>query len=487
MKQVLLAVVVIAGLATAIVWYLERDRILSEIPPESSTATAPEIVPSTISVSVTLPFKELAAQAEKSAPRNYSGGGNGPDQCGHVLGVRICVGTKYDFNVSRGAISFQRGPNGTIRVAVPVSVDGHGGFRGDGARALDLDAKSFRAKVEAFADIGFALGPDWCPIPRINADFHWIEGAKVEIIGGVWVGISDLVEDNLRDQLNKMGKDVAESIKCDDVKKEVQKAWAARTFPVRLPNDAGSMYINVEPLGFGFSGLRVGADGANFLLMLKAAISVATKPTGVIPLALPKVETIAGETGTLTLAVPIIVSYNDLEERLTAQVVGKPITTTTPAGPASVNVRKVRVYPSGDRLVVGTLLTVHLPDWWLDTNGWIYVMAKPVSTSEGTGLKLDDLNYSRTLDNQLWNVLSVVLDATLKSQLTIAATVDLKAPIEKAKAVIVSELQKPHDDVAIIIGDPIIRLGRVVLGGKELFAEGLFNSKATIILKAMSR
>jgi hypothetical protein len=158
-KRVIIAIsVVVVSILVGVWWYWQRDRNLSEAPPESALAPPPDTAQSTIAVNVTVPFSLLAAQAEKSAPSNYSDGGNGPDACVDLgLLGKSCAGTQYHFSVSRGPISFGPGPDNSIRAAVPLAISGKGGFRGDGAKLLSLDAKNFRGKVEAYADMKLGL------------------------------------------------------------------------------------------------------------------------------------------------------------------------------------------------------------------------------------------------------------------------------------------------------------------------------------------
>ena len=216
-KRVLSILLATVILAAAVLWYLKRDRELSEPPPYSTFMAAPniQISPSTIAIKVTLPFDQLSAQADKSAPKNYSVSGHGPGQRIRS-GIRICVATKYAFDVSRGAISIGPGPNGSIRVSVPIDISGRGWLLGPFSRLLQGEALSFHSKLEAFADIHFSLKPDWCPEPTVNADFRWIEPAEVEILQGFKINIDSLIQKELREQVHKMGDDLVAMIKCEE-------------------------------------------------------------------------------------------------------------------------------------------------------------------------------------------------------------------------------------------------------------------------------
>ncbi len=481
--SLLLAAVI---LAAAVLWYLNKDRELSEPPPYSTSMAAPniQISPSTIAIKVALPFAQLSAQADKSAPENYSVSGNEPGQCIRE-GVRFCVSTKYEFDVSRGAISIGPGPKNSIHLSVPIDISGRGWLQGPLSGLLRLGAARFHTKLEAFADIHFSLKPDWCPAPTVNADFRWIEPAEVEIFQGLKIDIDGLIQKKLREQVHKMGDDLAAMIKCEDIRHQIQRAWNVRTFPVRLPNDDKPLYVNIEPISFGFSGVECDSKSASLVLMLTPKIDVAAKPLEVKPLVLPNVQTVPFAESSLNLAVPFHMSYADLADNISVELIGKPITTDTQAGVVTVKVRKIKVYPSNDRLAIAGLLNIGFPSSWFDINGWIYLTGTPVPINEGTGLKLEGLELSRAIDNDLWNAASVVFNGTLKSEMERIGTIDLKSRIQQAKDAIAAEFAKPLDGAVIDIGAPDIRLGSIVLASDQLSAEGIFSSKADIIFQAL--
>lgn len=396
----------------------------------------------------------------------------------------MCVGTKYEYNVSRGDISISPGSNNTIHVSVPISVSGKGGFRGDGAKLLKLDAKNFRARVEIYSDIAFSIGPDWCPRPTVSSNFRWIEGANVEIIGGVWIGISGLIEDKLNNQLQAMGNAVASQIKCSDMKREAEKVWISYSFPVEIPGNQDPLYINVKPEGFGFSGLQVSPGSANFALSLTAMVDVSTNPIENTKSDIPPLQSIPFVDSAIILAVPLHMPYAEIHRLLSSKVTNKPVSIDTPAGVATVTIRKLKVYPSGESLVIGALLDIDLPDRWLDISGWVYLKTKPTPVSEGTAIKLESPSFSRAINNEVWSLVSIVLENTIKQEIERQGLINLQEPIKQAKEIIATEIAKPHEGVALNIGDPEIRLGRIAVMADRLFVEGIFSSKGDISLQA---
>ncbi len=484
LKRIALLSIIVLGAALAYFQYGQRDRELSDAPIESAGTQKFSKKSSTVGVTIRLPFDRLSAEANDAAPKSYSDKGNGPDQCKRILGIRKCVGTRYEYTLTRGKIAVSSGQNNTVHVTVPLSVSGNGGFRGSGAEIFGLDAKNFRAQVEAYSDIAISVGPDWCPKPSIRSNFKWIEGAQVEIIGGVWMNISGLVEERLRDQLQEMGKLVASRIRCEDVKREAEKVWASYSFQIDSPGYSKPLFVNISPESFGFSGIKVTSESLNLALALAATAGISTAAVKSEKLVLPPLNTIPFADSALSLVVPLQVPYAELERLLSKRILNKPISTDTPAGKARVTTREIKVYPSGNALVIGALIDIDMADQRLDTGGWVYLKTQLAPDSSGTAIILDKPGFSRSLDNKLWNVISVVLEGTIKQTLESRGIINLEKTIMQARENIVSEVKKLYGGISLDIGEPQITLERVAVTQDGLYIEGLFSSRADISLEA---
>ncbi len=149
-----------------------------------------------------LPLDKLNKQLNESLQNEFGGNGNGPDYCKDIVGSKICTGTKYQYSAFMGEISIGRETDSSLRISVPIIISGKGGFRGDGAKLLGLDEKNFRASAQAYSNIDFNLATPSCVKPKVTSDFRWIEGAKAEIVGGVWINIANTVEGELRAKLH---------------------------------------------------------------------------------------------------------------------------------------------------------------------------------------------------------------------------------------------------------------------------------------------
>ena len=133
-------------------------------------------------------------------------------------------------------------------------------------------------------------------------------------------------------------------------------------------------------------------------------------------------------------------------------------------------------------MVAGIKVNIDLPDSWLDVGGWVYVSGKPIVYNDGATIKLDEVSFTRELDNELWSTVSVILSETIRETIEKSAIYDLSQDIEKAKASLSKALSQVKSGVSINIGNPHIALGRTSISGNTIFVEGRFESKAELTL-----
>jgi hypothetical protein len=290
-----------------------------------------------------------------------------------------------------------------------------------------------------------------------------------------------MIEKPVREQLLRIGEHAAGALKCEEVRNAVQAAWVSRSFPLPLPGDARPLHVNFEPVSVGFSGVQVTPSAARLMLSLGARVSVSDTALDAALRPLPPWQPVPLTQGALHLAVPLRVSYEGLESHL-ASLTGKTLTMQTPAGEATLTADQIVVYPAGERIAVGAHVEAHLPGHFLATRGWLYVTARPVVSADGKAVRFADISYSRILDNQLAGLLTLMLDGQIRDRLASAGQFDLSPTIAKAKELLSRGLSEHSQRVAVKMGDPVLRLGRIVPGAGALFVEGLFTSGADLTL-----
>jgi hypothetical protein len=482
-KTVLFILLITAGLSL-LVYYLQIDRILTERPLEKSSQIVLSPKSSQVAISLNFPYEMLTTQARKYTPKEFSESGNGPDVKGKVLFVKYTAGTKYSYNVTITPPTVSKGSaKNTIRVSTSVSIKGKGGFRGDGAKILKLDKKNFRASAKAYVDLSFTLDKNWCPVVNVKPAYSWTDKPKVEIVSKAWIDVSDAVEGNLKSQLEKMGREAAKAISCDDIKNEVSKIWKTQSLDMKLADYDPQMYINITPVKAGFSGLITNSKAAQIGLSALSSIEVSNLKIEEAKIPLPPLSSISSDNNGISLTIPLNVPLAQLSTLIKKEIEGQEFEVDTPTGEAIIKVNDIYLYPSGERIAVGLKFEIDMSDRLLDVNGTVYLSGVPVVEENGTVIRLDDVQFTRVLDNELWSVVSVVLSETIKEKLSDTVRYDLSERIEDVKGKLDEILSKTEEKVKINLTNPKLSLGRVGVSGDNIFIEGVFNSKAELTLK----
>lgn len=471
------------------------SKLLSEVPKPGSTLAAPMQQTSTLNAQVVVPFTTLMETANSSAPKAFSESGRertcqriGPK--GRVFGARfdwttnVCADVNYTVNVSRGDITIVPGPQpGSLRVAVPINFDGSAGFSGDLARMVSLHRKNFRGAISAWVDLKVDVGEDWCPKLDGEATYNWITPARIEVLPNAWVRVDSLVDGELRSELAKLTKAMNGAIDCQEVRKEVAKAWSVRS--VELPAFSGfQANLSVEPVSVGFSGVKVFSDRVELGFQTTANVVVSDRASEQKELALPALRRVEHTAGRLQLATPLKVTYESINQALNDGLRGKDFSSNTPAGKVTAKVLGLNVYSSGEDLVVGVRFKAAVPGRWLDVSGEVYLYGQPAVDSSGQVVSIDNLRFSRILDHQLWALVSAVFEKEIRETISKQARFEVGPLLESAKEMLDEQLRELHsrEGVSITLGGPTISVRQLVPAENELVVEALFESGAVIEL-----
>jgi hypothetical protein len=465
---VLLSLAGLAGFA----WYRIRQD-LSQAPPRSAAVLAPQVPTSVLAFPVTLPFNGLAARLESVAPHTFTGSGSGPNVCAGP-GRKVCTGTRYDYSATRGALSVGPGPQeGSLRITLPLAVKGQAQLSGEGAKALNLPPKRFEVSTQVLADVGLDMSQDWCPRIRASADLSKLT-AMVQVTQGAAVDLSQYIKDGVQKALATLGTQAAGVLNCADVRKAMQEIWVTRSFPLPLPDDPRPLYVNINPVSFGFSGVKLTQTDACFLMSLGVQVEVADTALPAQAKPLPPWTKVAAGQGGVQLSIPLRITYDSLDAHLLALLTAHPLRLNTIRGPGTIAVDKLNIYPSGDRIAVGAHLNATMPDSFFDTGGWVYWTARPQLAADGKGVQLSEIGFSKLGGNPVAQMLTNVVDAQMQKGLAAAGQLDLTQNLAKTAEQIKSGLGAGK--LAFDLSHATIKLGRIVAGEDALFIEAVFSA-----------
>ncbi len=457
---------------------------LTEKPPRLASPPAFPTAESLIGAQGAVSYSTVSDLINQKIPKTFSANGNGDDICADLgLLGKHCAGTSYNFSATAGNLTVTPVNGTTIRVAIPVGFSGQGGFRGDGCRYLSCNAKNFNGGMLIHVDLVPSIDASWCPTLSPTISYSWTTNPRVEIAGGIWVDVSGHVSGVVNGKLGEITASVRGAIDCNLVKAEVQKIYGSRSFPFEVPGGAKG-HVNLTPTGIGFSGFQFDPSELRLAAMMKANVEVAGTPIAPASLPLPPLQAIPAQPPSMKIAVPIRAPHSTIQKAISDAIAGKTFSGDSPLGPARVTVKRVEIYPSAGRMVIGLSVEADLPKRWLDVSGDVYLLGKPVVDSS-TRIRLDEIGFARKIDNDIWNAATGIFEKQIVAEIRKAAVYDFSSDVEKAKAALMAELGKPSTTpgIQVKLEDVSIALGRLAVADQELAAEGVFSGKTTLIAR----
>ncbi|MDX8499126.1 DUF4403 family protein [Mesorhizobium sp. VK4C] len=444
------AALIMAGSGLAYEAYRQHNVRLSEEPSRIAGDIKIPVQDSLLALRADVPLSLIRDAASQAIPAQYRFGGNGPDVGGtinpggwNIVKIDVKAGTRYEGTVRRVGDLTVSGSGHTVLVALPIEINGKGGFRGDGARMLGLNAKNFRAALIIRARVTIDINPDWTPAVAIVPELEWTENPQVEVVSRAWVDIRSHVEGPLRAQLEAMAAKIRAAIPPDVIKREIEKAWRVYSMPV---GRAGSLtaWAHLVPVAIGTSGVVVANNQIRVSVSLKARTDVSTDAAPKVELPpLPVLSRMPAESGRLSIAAPIRVDYSLLRAAVLAEVADKKFSAEIAGGKATVIIKDVVVYPSAKSVAVGLSFEARLPGHLFNVAGRLFLTGKPVVENEGTVVHLVDVRFARQLDNPLWNIVSVIFEDQIRHTIENGARADLASEIAKQVAALKVGLADP--------------------------------------------
>jgi hypothetical protein len=479
-------------------WYRARDASLSEMPPKIGTAfvLVPRDSVILASLAITFPTIETALNA---AAASLSGRQNGSEEIKCVKNdfprIKECLTVNWEINYRQsGRITVGR-ESDKIRVTLPLQFSGKGGFGGSIAEILRLNDKNVDGSFTVSASVGIALDDRFCPVV-VPGDiaFGWQNEGRIELIGrnefrilgigfdvGPWsLDIGRHFNGQIRDALHSALANAGQWIPCEPIRAELQKAWRSYAIPVTVEPDTPPMFVNIDPVTVGTSGLIVEDGGVRLMAQVAArAVVAAEKGSEASKGDLPVRQTVDPGRGRLDIAVPIKVPFALLETEATKALRDKPITLRTGGKDILLTVDRVDVYPSGEQIAVGLGFSAKLPWRFFDAHGTVWVTGRPVVEPGGKAVHLEQVAVTRQVDNPLWSALSVALEDVVNAQVQKAARYDLSSITEDAIKRIEEAVSDPAETggVRFHLLNPKIRLGQIALEEQNLAVEGLFEAQ----------
>jgi hypothetical protein len=455
-------------------WYRAQDVLLSQEPARKAARLALPARDSEVAVRLRVPFELLQQAAEQALPREFSHAGEGD-------------GTRYQFKIRRtGAIALSEAA-GRLRARVSLAVNGDGGLSGGLAEFLALGTKNFDAEADVQADLTVGLDGNWCPVIGMKVDYAWTRSPRLEVIGGVWVGIEKQVREIVDAALLDLPEQLRQAVPCARVRRQIEQVWRNYDIPVQLPA-APPLVVHVSPRDIGTSGVSVQPDHLSLVLALKAQTGVLSSAAGLAPAGpLPPMRDVPDTAGRLRLSVPVRAGYDMIRDWMVKEFGGRDIPLAVAGWQAKLRVREITVYPSDPAITVAVTFNAELPGRVLNTTGRIVLSARPVVEQNGTRVRLTDIRFVRDFDNLLWSVATAAFAEQIRARLREVAVYDLRDIIADALGVLRKTLADPDrtGGVRLALTRPSLRLDRLVMEADALTVLGVAEASVEAELTAL--
>lgn len=373
---------------------------LAETPP-----LKPHLPTSRIIVPVTVPLDAIRASLDASTPRTFSGKRENP--------MFLPFGkTDIIWKINRGPLAVNGQSEGltlstTLTGALQITEQSRSRRAGTTASAVtdlqrwvqDLiaDALEQRGDIRANARLISqpALLSSWRLDPKLKGQINIPEGGLR--IAGVAIELTDEVKAAIDTAVADELKRIQARLRTHPLMEQIaRREWARMCGSISLAGVAAgnpNLYLELRPTRLLASQPLIAATAVSFTVGAEAqarVISAPSAPNCVFPTRLEIVEPV--REGRFSVAVPIELPYDELNRLLNQRLADRAPVDGDLSG--RMTVQRVRVLPSGDRLLIALRVTVREQVSWfkLGFAATVHLSAKPELDRAQQVLRLADLS-----------------------------------------------------------------------------------------------
>ena len=443
---------------------------------------------SRITVPVHIPIAAIRNDLQARIQQDQGGTGTGDKVCKSVFGMKICVGTRYDYNIQRtGDVTVEPAPAG-LRLGVPIRITGHGGLNGPEAQALHLDARNFRAAANVSVALGLKVKPDWCVETPATVQYSWTEAPRVEIASGTWINIESMVRKQLDARLNASVKKVAASIPCAEMQAALRRVWQIQVLPMKMAG-VPNLVLVVDPQTIGISELKASGDGVKVVFAGDALTSLTTTPPASLDKGpLPAPSAVSSDAERASVAVAMNTPYA-LLRNVGMQAAIRPIPINLGSVSGDVTMTDLVFRQAGRKLAVDISYRLSgLTDGEPQT-GVASLEGVPAVAPDGRSVTLNEATIAPGRGTSFDPALTPVLNDTLRQALSRRALVDLGPRLDDVAA----SLSRLSTDPAktkglkLTVHNVQVRLGEITVGPDGLAGTGMAEGDVEADLAALQQ
>ncbi|MBX2886671.1 MAG: DUF4403 family protein [Granulosicoccus sp.] len=411
--------------------------------PDAATATTTETLPhlSRLGIRARIQFDDFAELIRQELPATMLGDGT-EKTCKRVIGIKVCGTAQWQYQINRGENIKVTGDNDRIVLQLPLDFNGIAGIRGDIAEALNLSRLQFNGALDASIHLGLNLDKNWCPVIDTQIDYTWTRTPRVKWTGGLKLNVRNHLDDAIAKQLTELQQKLAASIDCDRFRNEIQKHWRSYSFPLDVYK-SDTMFLNLTPSGFSFSGIHTEADKLGVAFTLVANTVLQSQPIDAVRAPLPDVEQSDYSIGITEFELLVRADYQQLQKLAAPTLVNRVFTSDTAAGPVSVMVKSLNISGNQTGVTLELAFDADLPGTRGNTPGTVFLTALPHIDSRTNTISLREIQLTPVLDSALWNILTSVFEDKIIRTIQDKAVLDMGPNIKDLEQSLLVQLGNP--------------------------------------------
>ncbi|HEY5733434.1 MAG TPA: DUF4403 family protein, partial [Gammaproteobacteria bacterium] len=215
---------------------------------------------------------------------------------------------------------------------------------------------------------------------------------------------------------------------------------------------------------------------------ITADTEVAEQPVIAKNKALPQATRIMDGGGNASISLPIDLGYQYILNAINEQIGKQPFQTKNRWGSFTIQINKIKIYPSDSELILGLHVHIINSESWLDTFGWVFLKTTPQLMQSGDGIMLTQPVFTKPVDTGEWVTLRRALKESLadtikKRGLTVSFTKETRHLLDNIKY----ELGKSHAGYPVKFTHPVFKISSVTLLPDRITVNGALNAQASYV------
>lgn len=388
-----------------------------------------------LSIPITLPVDVIQTFANQEIAEELVNKKENRKYKTRILGIPTTFEGKVHTVVKRRGAVEVRTRGEQLSVSIPL------GFRVqvDGKDTFDPDA---RADGAVTITVNFRLGVDenWQAHLTAEAGYEWDRKPYIHI-GPFRARISSLMGKELEGRLDEAILNLRRRVNEDwNLRERATDRWH-ELHQVRRLSDRLDAWLLVDPVAAYFPPIRYTPEAMiiEFGLASYLSTAVGEVPPPPEPEPLPALNlTPSPQTG-FSIQLPVRINYSGLREQLIKEQAGRVVSLEQ----GQLTIQDLRLYTSENALVLAVRVAASSPHHIFNTRGWVYLVGRPVYDSEKRILYVEDLDFSRQVDNPLIGSASWILQDSLRQRLRSSLQFDLNERIEELRQSANERINRP--------------------------------------------